>query len=51
MLAEMYGLAGRPAAGLPVLDQAEAAAERTGVRWYDAEIHRRLDLDPTIQVH
>jgi adenylate cyclase len=45
MLAEMYGLAGQPAAGLPLLDQAEAGAERTGVRWYDAEIHRlRGDL-------
>jgi predicted ATPase len=45
MLAEMYGLAGQPAAGLPLLDQAEAAAERSGVRWYDAEIHRlRGDL-------
>jgi DNA-binding SARP family transcriptional activator/predicted ATPase len=45
MLAETYGLAGQPGAGLPVLDQAEAAAGRTGVRWYDAEIHRlRGDL-------
>jgi predicted ATPase len=40
MLAETYGVAGQPAAGLPVLDRAEAAAGRTGVRWYDAEIHR-----------
>jgi len=45
MLAEMYGLAGQPAAGLPLLNRAETAAGRTGVRWYDAEIHRlRGDL-------
>jgi adenylate cyclase len=45
MLAETYALAGQPAAGLPVLDRAEAVAERSGVRWYDAEIHRlRGDL-------
>jgi predicted ATPase len=39
-LAASVGLAGQPAAGLPLLAEALATAGRTGTRYYEAEIHR-----------
>jgi predicted ATPase len=39
-LAEAYGKLGRVDEGLSLLDEALALADRTGERWYDAELHR-----------
>ncbi len=40
MLAKAYGKAGQPEEGLAILDDALAAAHRTGERYYQAELHR-----------
>jgi predicted ATPase len=40
LLAEAYGKAGRAAEGLTVLEEALAAVEQTGERYYEAELHR-----------
>ncbi len=39
-LATAYGRAGQPAAGLPLLAKALASGGRSGIRYYEAEIHR-----------
>jgi predicted ATPase len=39
-LAEVYGKLSRQAEGLDLLAQALALVERTGERWYEAELHR-----------
>jgi predicted ATPase len=39
-LAEAYGRGGQPAEGLRALAEALAAAEKTGQRYWDAELHR-----------
>jgi predicted ATPase len=44
-LADAYGMAGQPAAGLEWLGEAISIIEATGERWYEAEIRRlRGDL-------
>src|SRR5205823_1188480 len=40
LLAEGYGVATDPAAGLAVLAEALAMVEETGERWWEAELHR-----------
>ena len=40
LLAEAYDAAGEPAAGLAVLDEALAQVEKTGERFWEAEIYR-----------
>jgi len=40
LLAEIYGRAGQPDAGLSVLDEALAVAATHGEHWWDAELHR-----------
>jgi predicted ATPase len=40
LLAEIYGRAGQPDAGLSVLDEALAVSAAYGERWWDAELHR-----------
>ncbi|MGH8569745.1 MAG: hypothetical protein ACREXU_17515, partial [Gammaproteobacteria bacterium] len=40
LLVEAYGRAGQPMAGLTVVAEALATAQRTGERWYDAELYR-----------
>jgi predicted ATPase len=40
LLAQAYGRADRPAAGLEVLAEALDRVERTGGRWLEAELHR-----------
>jgi predicted ATPase len=40
VLAEVHAKAGQAAAALRVLDEASALMERTGERWYEAELHR-----------
>jgi predicted ATPase len=40
LLAQIYGSAGQPAAGLSVLDEALAASAAHGEQWWDAELHR-----------
>jgi predicted ATPase len=40
LLAEAYGQAAQPEAGLEVLTEALAAVEKTGERWYEVEIYR-----------
>jgi class 3 adenylate cyclase/predicted ATPase len=40
VLAEAYGHVGHPEAGLRVLTEALVAAHNTGVRYYEAELHR-----------
>jgi predicted ATPase len=39
-LAEAYGKIGQEEKGLPLLAEALARAEKTGERWYEAELHR-----------
>ena len=41
MLAEAYGQAGQPEAGLSVLDEALTLAEATEERWWEAEVYRQ----------
>jgi predicted ATPase len=40
LLAEAYGQARQPEAGLPVLDEALRLVEATEERWWEAELHR-----------
>ncbi|HEV8714497.1 MAG TPA: hypothetical protein VGX03_16930, partial [Candidatus Binatia bacterium] len=40
LLAEVYGKAGQPEEGLTVLAEALAVVEKTGERWYEAELYR-----------
>src|SRR5690606_10286351 len=40
VLAEMLGHQGRAEAGLARIDEALALVERTGERWFEAELHR-----------
>jgi predicted ATPase len=40
LLAEAYGQAGQPEAGLSVLDEALTLVEATEERWWEAEVHR-----------
>src|SRR5206468_11947191 len=40
LLAEAYGQAGQPEAGLTVLDEALALLAPTGGRWWEAEVWR-----------
>jgi predicted ATPase len=40
LLAEAYGEAGQPEKGLAVLAEALALVDTTGVRWWEAELHR-----------
>ena len=40
LLAEAYGKQGRAAEGLTVLEEALAAVEQSGERYYEAELHR-----------
>jgi predicted ATPase len=40
LLAEAYGEATQPARGLEVLSQALAHVDKTGERWWEAELHR-----------
>jgi predicted ATPase len=40
LLAEAYGTAGQTGEGLRTIDEALAAAHRTGERYYEAELHR-----------
>jgi predicted ATPase len=40
LLAEAYGIIGQPEAGLTALTEALTHADKTGERWYDAELHR-----------
>jgi TOMM system kinase/cyclase fusion protein len=40
LLAEAYGEAGQPEKGLVVLAKALALVDTTGVRWWEAELHR-----------
>ena len=40
LLAEAYGQAGQPEAGLAVLDEAMRQVEVTEERWWEAEVHR-----------
>jgi predicted ATPase len=45
LLADAYGMAGQPAAGLEWLDEAISIIEARGKRWYEAKIRRlRGDL-------
>ncbi len=41
LLAEQYGNLGNLERGLTLVAEALAAVERTGERWYEAELHRR----------
>ena len=50
LLAEAYGRAGQANEGFGVLEEALVTAERTGERWYDAELYRlkgELMLQPS----
>src|SRR4029079_10144481 len=40
LLVEVHGKAGQPEEGLRVLAEALAAVEKTGERWYEAELYR-----------
>jgi transcriptional regulator with AAA-type ATPase domain/predicted ATPase len=40
LLAEAYGQGGQAEEGLPVLDEALTVADKTGERWWEAELHR-----------
>jgi predicted ATPase len=40
LLAEAYGSIGQPAEGLSLLAEALATVDRTGERWWEAELHR-----------
>ena len=40
LLAEQYGKIGRVERGLTLVSEALAAVERTGERWYEAELYR-----------
>jgi predicted ATPase len=40
MLAEVYSIMGQPEAGLTALSEALALVEKTGERYYEAELHR-----------
>jgi predicted ATPase len=40
LLAETYGAAGQPDAGLRFLDEAHTVMDRTQERFYEAEVHR-----------
>ena len=40
LLAEVHGILGRPAAGLPVLTEALALVDTTGERWCEPELYR-----------
>ena len=40
VLAEVEAAAGRPDSGLAILDEQIATIERTGERWFEAEVHR-----------
>jgi predicted ATPase len=40
LLAEAHGTLGQPAEGLTVLTEALAVVDKTGERWYEAELHR-----------
>jgi predicted ATPase len=40
LLAQAYGKSGQPQEGLALLDQALAAVDKTGERYYEAELHR-----------
>ena len=40
LLAEAYGQAGQPEAGLSALDEALTLMEATEERWWEAEVHR-----------
>jgi len=40
LLADAYGLAGEPATGLALLDEALAMADASGERWWQPELHR-----------
>jgi len=40
LLAEAYGQAGQPEAGLSALDEALTLVEANGERWWEAELHR-----------
>jgi class 3 adenylate cyclase/predicted ATPase len=40
LLAQVELKAGRPQSALPMLEEARIRVERTGERWYEAEIHR-----------
>jgi predicted ATPase len=40
LLAEAHGTMGQPEAGLTVLAEALTHVDKTGERWYEAEIHR-----------
>src|SRR5437868_15384260 len=41
MLAEVSGLLGQPDSGLAVLEEALTLMEKTGERYYEAELHRQ----------
>src|SRR5262249_27064663 len=40
LLADVHGTMGHPEAGLTVLTEALTHVDKTGVRWYEAEMHR-----------
>jgi predicted ATPase len=40
LLADAYGIIGRPEAGLPALAEALTLVDTTGERWYDPELYR-----------
>ena len=40
ILTEAYGIMGQPEAGLTVLTEALTHVDKTGERWYEAELHR-----------
>jgi len=40
LLAEAYGTIGQPKEGLGVLREALAVVDKTGERWWEAELHR-----------
>ena len=40
LLAEGYGVVGQPKEGLAVLAESLVRVEKTGERWYEAELHR-----------
>jgi len=40
LLAEMHGIRGEPEEGLALLTEALTLVDKTGERWYEAELHR-----------
>jgi predicted ATPase/class 3 adenylate cyclase len=51
LLAEAYGEAGQPQEGLAVLAEALALVDTTGIRWWEAELHRRKGEALLKQLH